>query len=83
MSEKFNTKVKCKNCIYAEFKKTEKGRVKTSVAGTCGYTIPMPKVPNSYVVGIHGPIDLNYYKCHIWANDDHECPCFIAKHSKK
>ena len=79
-----NSKVKCKNCIHANFKKTEKGNVKASVAGTCEYIIPMPKVPNSYGQGIRGPTDLNYYKSSIWANDEHECPCFeLAKPSEK
>ena len=73
------SEIKCKNCIYGKFQKTEKGNIKIGVAGECTYQIEMPKLPDCYGKSWRGPADLNQYKNAIWANDVHQCPCFIQK----
>jgi hypothetical protein len=37
----------CKNCHYAEWRLTDKGNIKRSIAGRCKYKIIPPVLPDS------------------------------------
>lgn len=40
-------KVKCRDCVFGIFERTEKGNIRISISGECSYIVPVPKVPNS------------------------------------
>ena len=62
---------RCGTCQYSEWQVSPKGNRLRSVAGSCGFVVPIPIVPRCYRITLHAIA--------IWPDDGKDCPTWHAK----
>ena len=65
------TKHICKTCKWAEWRRTETGRIRPKQAGRCTYQLPVIPLPISIEVKFP-------HRSAIWRDFTEECPCWEA-----
>ncbi len=68
----------CRYCDWAIWQRTERGGIRTSVAGRCSYLLPgPPKMPSCVTM-------LPPHRTGIWIDRGDACPCFKRRgHGKQ